>query len=100
MTARILAKAATSDGEDRPNIDPRKLPSGEELTRVLANIKRVSNQRRQASQMVRETYSEACAIGFDRKTLQLIVKLSEMEPDEREDFLARLDALATYLKYW
>lgn len=96
--------ANTSDGRARPN-EPETFKGLDSdlvavLNRQLAEIKKRRNERRLASQRVTDAVKDTLAHGFDKQTLAFLVRLSEMEPDDREEFLHRLDEYATKLRYY
>lgn len=73
--------------------------SGEALRRHIAAIQRANNERKLASQRVREANAAAKADGFDPKIIRFVLNVKEREEDP-EAFFQNLDAMATFLEVW
>lgn len=99
--------ANTSDGSPRPNAKPNPddfkgldAEGVRALQQQIARIQKLKNERRAASKRVTDEVKDTLAMGFDKQTLAMVMRLTEMEPDDREAFLHKLDEYATKLRYY
>lgn len=92
----------TDDYFDEDEGDPRKIspPSTELVAQHIAKITKAENERKRAAQIVSEAKKAAINDGIEPAILAHMLRLNRMDAEDREDFLHKLDAYATALKYW
>ena len=91
--------AFTSDSLERDNAPPRE-PAAETIRQWLNKVKAAEGARRQAAERVTDIYKDAKAEGIDVKMLRQMAKLENMDPEDRESYLLRLEAWAAMLKFY
>ncbi len=65
--------------------------TGEFLLQYIQRIERLEQDRAAVSEDVKSVYAEAKNNGFDTKIMKQIVKLREMDPNERDEQETLLD---------
>lgn len=66
----------------------------DQLKSFIERVTRLSEEKKQTSDDIRDVYLEAKGQGFDVKVLRKVIRLAEMDPQERAEEQA---ILATYL---
>ena len=67
------------------------------LRLLLERIERLEDEKKGLSDDIRDVYAEAKATGYDAKIMRQIVRLRRMEPDDRREMQAVLDAYCAAL---
>lgn len=88
-----------SELDENADEDAADVIGANELTHHLERIKKFENERRQASERVTEARKEAADAGIDTAALAFILRLSKMEPEEREVYLFRIQKYAALVRY-
>lgn len=71
--------------EVKANVDPKTLPSGNQLATFIDRIERLEEEKKELSRDINEVYSEAKGQGFDVKVMRQIIKLRKMDPADRAE---------------
>lgn len=74
--------------------------SVDHIKKVIEQVERLEEQRKDLSQDIKEVFSEAKALGFDVATLKQIIKLRKEEPHIREEKKTLLDTYLSALNGW
>jgi uncharacterized protein (UPF0335 family) len=69
--------------------------SEEQLRLLIERVERLEEEKKGISEDIRDTYSEAKAVGFDVKIMRQIYRLRKMNKDDRLEMEALLE---TYKK--
>lgn len=83
--------------ERPPSIGAPQLNRLDNLVPRIESAKAVSDDARSD---IGNVYKEAEELGFHRKALKEAVRLRNMEPQKRDDYLSSLQAYCDYLKVW
>ena len=86
-------KAATSDGEPRPNepsADQTAIAAGQ-LRAFIERIERLLEDRAAIAEDIAELYAEIKGTGFDTQIVRQIVKLRKMDTAQRQELEAKID---------
>ena len=59
--------------------------SDDRLRLLIERIERLEEEKRGIADDVRDTYSEAKAVGYDPKIIRQVVRLRKMTPDDRRE---------------
>lgn len=70
------------------------------LNKHVPMIRKLENERAVAASRVTEAKKAAKDDGLDPATMGLIVKLSKLDPEDREDYLRKIDVYAAAMKYY
>lgn len=57
----------------------------EKLRQTVAKIERLSEEKQEVADQIKEIYSEAKAFGFDTKALRTLVRLRKIDKADREE---------------
>ena len=71
--------------EVKANVDPKTIPTGNELQNFIERIERLEEEKHELSQDINEVYSEAKGRGYDVKVMRQIIKLRKMDPADRAE---------------
>lgn len=67
-------------------------PTDERLALLISRIENLEAEKKGISDDIKDVYSEAVAVGYDRKILRQVIKLRKMRKDERQEMEAVLEA--------
>jgi uncharacterized protein (UPF0335 family) len=84
------------DGES----EIKKLPSNSTLNQTLVRMASLESQKKEISDQLRQLSKDFVASGGTKAALGIIRRVQKMDPDDREDFFAELDAYGTFLRFW
>lgn len=62
-----------------------------EIKEYIERIERLEQEKKDIQRDIKEVYAEAAAQGIDKKALKQVIKYRKMDPDQRDDFLDRID---------
>mgnify|MGYP003341868091 CR=1 FL=1 len=62
------------------------------LRLLIERIERLEEEKKGISDDIKDVYSEAGSVGYDKKILRQVIKLRKMRKDERQEMEAVLDA--------
>jgi len=62
------------------------------LRLLIERIERLEEEKKGISDDIKDVYSEAVAVGYDKKILRQVIKLRKMRKDERQEMEAVLQA--------
>mgnify|MGYP003347516410 FL=1 len=62
------------------------------LRLLIERIERLEEEKKGISNDIKDVYSEAGSVGYDKKILRQFIKLRKMRKDERQEMEAVLDA--------
>lgn len=62
------------------------------LRLLIERIERLEEEKKGISEDIKDVYSEAVAVGYDKKILRQVIKLRKMRKDERQEMEAVLEA--------
>lgn len=62
-----------------------------EIKSYIERIERLEQEKKDIQRDIKEVYAEAAAQGIDKKALKQVIKYRKMDPDQRDDFLDRID---------
>ncbi len=79
---------------------PRKLPDAGTLNVTKNRLANLAAQKKAISEQEADLRKEFVAAGGTKKALAFIQAVERMDPDDRSDFLAEVDAYLTFLKHW
>jgi uncharacterized protein (UPF0335 family) len=85
---RPLGSKNKGNGDDAPR---RNSVSGDELRPYLERIERLNADQKELSADRSEIYNELKTAGYDRKTVQEIVKRRKLTTEQRQNAAALLD---------
>jgi uncharacterized protein (UPF0335 family) len=71
--------------------------SNEQLRLFIERIERLEEEKKGIGDDIRDTYSEAKAMGYDAKIMRQIVKLRAMQPHDRREMESLLDVYKSAL---
>lgn len=71
--------------EVKANVDPKTIPTGNQLQNFIERIERLEEEKHELSQDINEVYSEAKGSGYDVKVMRQIIKLRKMDPADRAE---------------
>lgn len=107
------SKHHTADGQPRPNApeydqsldQPENWPALDDaaiirLQQTLAQLDKLKNERKQSSEKITDAMKDAVSDGFDRTTLQFVMRIRGMEPAQRKYFLAAIDVYCSKLNLY
>lgn len=57
----------------------------EKLRQVVAKIERLTEEKQEVAEQIKEVYAEAKAIGFDTKALRDVIRLRKIEKAARDE---------------
>lgn len=57
----------------------------EKLRQTIARIERLSEEKQEVADQIKDVYAEAKAFGFDTKALRQVIKLRKMDKADREE---------------
>lgn len=66
--------------------------SDDRLRLLIERIERLEEEKKGISEDIKDVYSEAGAVGYDKKILRQVIKLRKMRADERQEMEAVLEA--------
>lgn len=69
----------------------------ERLKLLIERVERLEEEKKSVADDIRDVYSEAKAVGYDTKILRQIVKIRQMEPDDRREYYGVLGTYAAAL---
>jgi len=106
--SRIHADARAASGfnsqeddfEDDAEDGAHKPVGSDVLNRTIKALSDIAADRAALAERERDIKKDWQANGGSKGALAMLMKLHKMEPDDRTDFLAELDAYATFLRYW
>jgi uncharacterized protein (UPF0335 family) len=62
------------------------------LRLLIERIERLEEEKKGISDDIKDVYSEAGSVGYDKKILRQVIKLRKMRKDERQEMEAVLEA--------
>ena len=62
------------------------------LRLLIERIERLEEEKKGISEDIKDVYSEAGSVGYDKKILRQVIKLRKMRKDERQEMEAVLEA--------
>lgn len=62
------------------------------LRLLIERIERLEGEKKAIAEDIKDVYSEAGSVGYDKKILRQVIKLRKMRADERQEMEAVLDA--------
>ncbi len=87
-------KAATSDGEARPNAEPTAddmtVATGQ-LRAFIERVERLMEEKKTIAEDIKEVFAEMKGTGFDTKAVRVIIRLRGMDQAERQEAEAIID---------
>jgi uncharacterized protein (UPF0335 family) len=86
-------KIGVRDGDD---ISARAKLQRSHVQKIL----HLQRDKAEISGDIREMYAAAKDAGIDVPTLKQIMKLQKMDPDDRDEWFARVDNMGARLKFW
>jgi len=57
----------------------------EKLKKYIENIEKLSEEKKEISQLITDVYKEAKAVGFDTKIMRKIIRLRKLDLDEQTE---------------
>lgn len=82
-------------GDDTFDVTDEQIAEGnfsaEQLRLLIERIERLEEEKKGLADDIRDVYAEAKALGYDTKTMRVIIKLRKMEKHHRDE----ADALLT-----
>lgn len=75
-----VTHAATEDGKDRAS--PRF--AKDQLKAFVERIERLEEEKKATADDIKEVYGEAKGNGFDTKALRKIIRLRQIDPEQRK----------------
>lgn len=66
--------------------------SDDRLRLLIERIERLEEEKKGISEDIKDVYSEAGSVGYDKKILRQVIKLRKMRKDERQEMEAVLEA--------
>lgn len=88
----------SEDFEDEHEI--KRLPSDSVVNQTLVKMASLEAQKKEISNQLRQLSKDFVASGGTKAALGIIRRVQKMDPDDRSDFFAELDAYGTFLRYW
>lgn len=85
--------------DDEGMDDAAEHVTAEQLVEYVGKMRKREADRKIASAAVTETRREAKSLGIDPRTFSTVVRLSKLDPEERERELFLLKKYAALLKY-
>jgi len=64
----------------------------QQLRQYFERIERLEEEKKGIADDIRDTYAEAKAVGYEPKIMRQIVKLRKMNPHDRQEMEAMIDA--------
>lgn len=68
---------------------------GENLRQIVSKLEKAIEEKKEAAEFVSDTYKEAKAMGFDKKVLQLLIKIRAADQSK----LAEMDEILDMYKH-
>lgn len=68
------------------------LAADERLRLLIERVERLEEERTAIAEDIRDVFTEAKAVGYDVKAMRTIIKLRKMNPDDRRQQQAILEA--------
>lgn len=59
--------------------------AGDRLKSFIERIERLSEEKDNISEDIKEVYAELKGVGFDTKTVKQIIKIRKLDPDKRRE---------------
>jgi uncharacterized protein (UPF0335 family) len=87
-------------GRQPAEVAPIGAPQLNRLDSLVPRIESAKAVSDDARSDIGNVYREAEEFGFHRKALKEAIRLRNMEPDKRNDYLSSLQAYCDYLKVW
>lgn len=87
----MAKKAATSDGEDRPNTTSVAGFAKEQLKIFIERIERLEEEKKTIADDIKDVFAEAKGTGFDTKALREIIKERKQDADQLAEHHAIVD---------
>lgn len=78
-------------------------PSGERPKLLRSHVNKIISLSRDKTDIgdeIRLVYTSARERGLDVPALKQVVKVAQLEPDDRSEWFARVDKLGAFLGYW
>lgn len=99
-----MAYNRTADGHDGVNDgeddnDPAEAVTAEQLQHAIAKLTKLRNERKLASERITDASKEVKLLGVDMPTFNFILRLSRMEPEDRERFLFLVRKYTAMMRY-
>ena len=66
--------------------------SDDRLRLLIERIENLEAEKKGISEDIKDVYSEAGSVGYDKKILRQVIKLRKMRKDERQEMEAVLEA--------
>lgn len=70
------------------------------LNRARVDLAKLAAERKDLSEREREVMKELVSQGHSKRAIRFMRTCETMDPDDREDFLAEIDTILTYLQFW
>lgn len=80
--------------------DPPKDAKWTKIQKYLHTLKILGEERKETSKEIADLCAAAKARGMNTPVLKQIVKLSKLDPEDREEYFANLDNMGAILGYW
>ena len=90
-----MGKAATSDGEDRPN-DVQRIAASE-LRSFIERVERLTEEKAAIQGDIKDVFGEAKGRGYDGKALRALIRARKQDANERMEENAILKSYADAL---
>jgi len=87
-------KAATSDGEPRPNTESEDMSmtvAAGQLRAYIERVERLMEEKQTIADDIKEVYAEMKGTGFDTTAVRTVIRLRKMDADERAEREAIVD---------
>lgn len=90
-------KAATSDGQSRPNTMPEEADetsqtvAAGQLRSLIERVERLAEEKQSIQGDISDVFAEAKGVGFDTAAIRALVKLRKMDQAERQERESILD---------
>jgi uncharacterized protein (UPF0335 family) len=90
-------KAATSDGQARPNepqddtTETSQTVAAGQLRAIIERIERLEEEKKTIADDIKDVYAEAKGTGFDTKAIRTLIRLRKKDQAERQEEETILD---------
>lgn len=83
---------AEDDDAPQGQAKPAPAKAGDDRLRLLIErIERHEEEKKEATDVIRDDYAEVKAVGYDPKIVRQVIRLRAMNPDDRAEMEAILD---------